>query len=273
MRMCRAYGERDPVVRCVRQPQGASLVRRAFVPTQTSVVFSIDHMGACASGSPRFQAIGEPSGSTMRPSALTAATAPTTSSPCRSDAVPSPPFMPVPGSGSFPTVAPVPAPTEPSDTGPSPAASHAAYPASASGRAAGSPTTRSNSTAPTTMGMRAIPVSNPTPRSSSQRMTPFAAARPKALPPVSRIAFAPGMSVSGRRQSVPSVPGAPPRTSAAATEPSGHRITVHPVRPRGSVQCPTRTPGTSVITSSSPAPSSWTSSRRRGRSHAERRGP
>ena len=32
---------------------------------------------------------------------------------------------------------------------------------------------------------------------------------------------------------------------------------MHPVRPTGSVQCPTRTPGTSVITSSSPAPSSW----------------
>ena len=80
-------------------------------------------------GRPRFHASAEPSRSTMRPSELTAATAPTTSSPCRSDAVPSPPFMPVPGSGSFPTVAPVPAPTEPSGTGPSAAASHAAYPA------------------------------------------------------------------------------------------------------------------------------------------------
>ena len=34
--------------------------------------------------------------------------------------------MPAPGSGSFPTVAPVPAPTDPSGTGPSAAASHAA---------------------------------------------------------------------------------------------------------------------------------------------------
>ena len=121
-------------------------------------------------------------------------------------------------------MAPVPAPTEPSSTTPSVACSHAAYPESAVGRAPGSPAPRSNRTAPATIGTRASPVSNPTSCSSSQRSTPFAAARPNALPPVNRNACAPGINVPGRSESVPSVPGAPPRTSAAATEPSGHRI-------------------------------------------------
>src|SRR5262245_51913810 len=51
----------------------------------------------------------------------------------------------------------------------------------------------------------------------------------------------------GRRRSVSRVPGAPPRTTPDATVPGGGSTTVHPVSPTGSVQWPTRMPGTRVI--------------------------
>jgi L-aminopeptidase/D-esterase-like protein len=57
--------------------------------------------------------------------------------------------------------------------------------------------------------------------------------------------------------------GAPPRTSPEATTPSGNSTTVHPVRATGSVQCPTRTPATSVINVPSLAPGSPASPIRR----------
>src|SRR5262249_55417666 len=155
------------------------------------------------------------------------------------------------GPKSLATVAPVPAPTFPSGTSPSAAASHAARPAAAPGLAFGSPTARSNSTAAGTIGTRATPVSKPMPASSRYATTPSAAASPKALPPVSRIAFASCTSMPGRSRSVSRVPGAPPRTTPDPTVPGGGRTTVQPVMPAASVQCPTRIPGTRVITDAS----------------------
>src|SRR5579875_808581 len=52
----------------------------------------------------------------------------------------------------LPTVAPVPAPTAPRSGATSLAAAHAAYPSAGPGRTDGSPTKRSNSTIPTTIG-------------------------------------------------------------------------------------------------------------------------
>src|SRR5215472_3315974 len=55
-------------------------------------------------------------------------------------------------------------------------------------------------------------------------------------------------SMPGRSRSVSRVPGAEPLTSTLATAPSsGRRTTVQPVRAAASVQCPTRTPATSVM--------------------------
>src|SRR5439155_9344717 len=88
-----------------------SLVRRALVATTTSVVF------VPASGSPgrsrREPARTSPFSSSTSPTAFTAATAPTTSSPSWRDAVPRPAFTAPPGPASLATVAPVPAPTLP----------------------------------------------------------------------------------------------------------------------------------------------------------------
>src|SRR5580700_7522926 len=56
------------------------------------------------------------------------------------------------------------------------------------------------------------------------------------------MACARSVTVPGRSPSVLIVPGAPPRTSTPATAPPGASSTVHPVRPRSSVQCPADTP-------------------------------
>ena len=63
-------------------------------------------------------------------------------------------------------------------------------------------------------------------------MTPEAASRPKALPPVKRMAWACPTSRPGRMASVSRVPGANPRTSTPAGAPAGHSTTVQPVRAR-----------------------------------------
>ena len=81
------------------------------------------------------------------------------------------------------------------------------------------------------------------PRSSRNRTTPSAAARPNALPPVRSTACTSSTSIPGRRRSVSRVPGAPPRTSPDPTVPGGHSTTVHPVSPSGSVAFPTRIAG------------------------------
>src|SRR5690606_41782394 len=82
--------------------------------------------------------------------------------------------------------------------------------------------------------------------------TPAAGAGPNAEPPVSTTAPSRVTVRVGSSSAVSRAAGAPPRTSPEATVPSGSSTTVQPVRARRSVQCPTRTPGTSVITLRSP---------------------
>ena len=186
-------------------------------------------------------------GSTTSPMALTATSAPTVMAPTFSDALPMPPFIARPMPNSLPTQAPAPAPTLPWAGWAVLAASHAAKPAAASGRMRASPTHRSNSTAAGTMGTRAGPTCTPWPCSSSQRITPVAASRPKALPPVSRMACTCSSVASGCSRSVSRVPGAAPRTSTPATAPCGHSSTVQPVGRRVSVWWPTDRPAMSVM--------------------------
>src|SRR3954466_9167637 len=75
-----------------------------------------------------------------------------------------------------------------------------------------------------------------------------AVANPNADPPLRTTASMRATRRSGDSRSHSRVAGAPPRTSPDATVPAGNRATVHPVFATGSVQCPTRTPGMSVIT-------------------------
>src|SRR5919106_1403082 len=72
------------------------------------------------------------------------------------------------------------------------------------------------------------------------------------IAPVPSTAFTSCTSMPGRSRSVSRVPGAPPRTSPDPTVPGGQSTTVHPVRPTGSVQWPTRIPSTAVITRPAP---------------------
>jgi len=164
------------------------------------------------------------------------------------------------------TVAPVAAPTGPSATGPAVAASHAARPSAGPGRTVGSPRPRSKSPAPTTMGTTPAEVATPMPRSSQNRITPSQAASPNAEPPVSTSASSRATRRWGSRRAHSRVAGDPPRTSPEATVPAGKSTTVQPVAARASVQCPTRTPATSVITRA------WTRSRESpGGAHGETR--
>ena len=74
----------------------------------------------------------------------------------------------------------------------------------------------SKTTAAGTIGTGPPGVGSPTPRAARPSCTPAAAVRPKALPPVSRIASARPCTVPGPSSAVSRVPGPPPRTSAAA---------------------------------------------------------
>ena len=96
------------------------------------------------------------------------------------------------------------------------------------------------------MGTRAPPNWKPILCSSSQRITPLAASRPKALPPDSTIACTLSTTFSGASSSVSRVPGAAPRTSTPATTPSPASTTVQPVGRSVSVKCPTLRPETAV---------------------------
>src|SRR5512139_1706105 len=78
-------------------------------------------------------------------------------------------------------------------------------------------------------------------------MTPSAAARPKALPPVKSTAWHFRTRFARPRTSVSRVPGAPPRASTAAAMLVSQRMAVQPVALRRSVWWPTRMPGTSVM--------------------------
>ena len=148
---------------------------------------------------------------------------------------------------NLPMVQPQPAPCGPWAT-PLAAAVTAARPIAASGVTLASPTPRSNKTAAGTMGTRAMPISMPMPDCAKKRMTPSAAARPKALPPLKTTACACSTRLPGRRTSVSRVPGAAPRTLTPAIAPSrGPKTTVTPVRADSFSICPTRMPCTFVI--------------------------
>ena len=189
---------------------------------------------------PRAPARIDPDPSRMSPTAFTTTSAPTTMSPRRTAHVPTPPFMARPGPSALPTVAPVPAPTVPSDTS-ADAAPHARYASSAVGhRSALPPGARSKSkmTAVGTIGTTpAGPSGSPRRRSRSQRITPSAAPSPYAEPPVSRMASMRLTRWRGLRASSSRVPVARPRTAPAARiPPSGASTTVHPVARGRSVQ-------------------------------------
>ena len=99
-----------------------------------------------------------------------------------------------------------------------------------SGKAAGSPTARSNSEAPHTIGtLMPTPTSKPMSRSESSLITPDAASSPKADPPLRMTALTAFTVFSLLRRSVSLVAGPPPLTSTPPTAPSSHMITVQPV--------------------------------------------
>ena len=166
------------------------------------------------------------SGRTIAPHALTATIAPTVApSPRRSDALPTPPL-------SRPALAPSPAPALPSANS-LPARAAASRP---SRRCGGSPLQcrrpgklRSKRIAAGTIGTRASPTAKPRPCAASQSMTPAAASSPNAEPPDSTIASTRSTSVAGPSSSVSRLPGAPPRTSTAATAGASAITTVAPV--------------------------------------------
>src|SRR6266581_127054 len=193
-----------------------------------------------------------PAPSRMLPTAFRTTSAPTTMSPPLAAQLPTPPFMAARGPSALPTVAPVPAPTDPSATSPPPdAAAQARYASSAVGqRSALPPGARSKSkiTAVGTIGtMPADPTGRPRPRSLSQRITPSAAPSPKAEPPVSRTASMRSTTWRGFSASSSRVPVARPRTAQAARIPlSGPSTTLQPVARSRSVQCPTEIPRTAV---------------------------
>src|SRR5215204_475763 len=110
----------------------------------------------------------------------------------------------------------------------------------------------SKRTAAETRGMRATPMSSPTPFSSRNRTTPSTAASPNALPPVRRRPWVGRTAPTGPRRSVSRVPGEEPRTSTPTTAPSwpSKRTAVQPVPPSLCVAWPTSTPGTSQRLSS-----------------------
>ena len=206
-------------------------------------------------------------GSSTSPRQFTAISAPTETGPARYAHAPTPPRIAKSLPRNFPTVAPVPAPTEPSAgrySGSS-AFSAARRPISRSGRRDQSPQSRSKSTAEQTIGTFVTPTSKPIPRRSRSSITPDAASSPNALPPASTTAWIRSTRLRGSRRSVSRVPGAPPRTSTPATAPSSQTTTVHPVAAVSSWACPTRRPGISKkdIDSMYRVPSSRTVRRRR----------
>src|SRR5499426_1693275 len=90
-------------------------------------------------------------------------------------------------------------------------------------------------------------MAKPRPRSRSSACTPAPASKPKAEPPDSTTASMRSIVRCGSSRSVSRVPGAPPRTSTAATAGSSNTMAVTPEARRTSSACPTRTPATSVM--------------------------
>ena len=186
-------------------------------------------------------------GSTTSPIALTATSAATVTPSMRSDALPMPPFIARPMPNSLPTLAPAPAPTDPSAGG-SGARGHAGGVTGVGVRPdARSPTHRSNRIAAGTMGTRAgrprrrcrarrASASRRPPRRGRTRCRRRAAPR---APARRRSAATAGRSRASRRRAAHVDAGHRAR---------GHSTTVHPVgTARIVVWWPTLMPATSVI--------------------------
>ena len=141
-------------------------------------------------------------------------------------AVPMPPLTP-------PERAPAPAPTLPICTGPLFAARQAFVPNEASGRKLnGAQRPGSKRIADGTIGTIApFATGVPMPWLSRHVMTPSAAARPYALPPLSTTACAVPTAFSDFSRSVSRVPGAPPRCVTPAVAPPRAMMAVVPVMP------------------------------------------
>ncbi len=100
--------------------------------------------------------------------------------------------------------------------------------------------------APVTIGRHGPHSEKPRPRSASQSISPATASRPNTEPPDRTTPSTRGISPPGRSASVLTVPGAPPRTSAAASAGGSASTTVTPVRAPASSALPTSSPATSA---------------------------
>ena len=89
-------------------------------------------------------------------------------------------------------------------------------------------------------------MANPCPCSRKKRMTPSAAASPKALPPASSRPCTVSTCDSGRMSSVSRQPGANPGTAMPGVKPCGQRMAVQPVWFRSSVAWPASRPSMAV---------------------------
>ncbi len=200
----------------------------------------------------RTPAIVRPSRPTTLPSALVTASAATiVPSSSRTAALPTPPFEARSGPASFPTVAPVPAPTLPSTIGPAAiASSQAARPDAGVGSGGGradeeieEDRRRHDRDAPRPASRRPRPAR----RATASRRPLRPGRRPSRR--ARQMACTRSTSAVVRSRSVSRVPGADPRTSTPATAPSRASTTVQPVMPTSSVACPTRRPPTSASVS------------------------
>ena len=163
------------------------------------------------------------------PKALTAAIAPTSSTPSEHAKVPRDDFIALSIPYNFPTDAPVPAPWLPCSNLSSYALMHACFPISTSGLTSALPTSRSYRDACVTIGMHLSPILKPTPLSSRYFITPDPASKPNALPPLRTTALMNWTVFSDFSKSVSRVAGPPPLISTPATAPSSDMITVQPV--------------------------------------------
>ena len=163
------------------------------------------------------------------PMAFTATTAPTLSSPSWTAYIPRPEFIIRSSSQNFPTVAPVPAPTFPCFGSLSSAFSQAFLAMALSGFILSDTNIKSKMQDSHTRGTRISPRANPIPFSARYSITPPAASRPKALPPLRRTACITSAEAAGLRSSVSLEAGPPPLTSTPAGIPFSHIITVQPV--------------------------------------------
>ena len=175
----RALVTKQPIVVLPRSGDSGSSVPRPVNPGIASIAsygYRSDPGGAVHPASTA------PSVSMTSPRALTATTAPTTTSPERSTAAPNPPGTEKSRPATLPIVQPRPTPTRPVTGSSALAASQAAQPAAAVGRSlCGEP--MSYTTAAPMTGTMLSRILSPRPCAAHQRTTPSAAARPNTLLP------------------------------------------------------------------------------------------